>query len=76
MNRYFVNLAPLGWVELYNNDFIDGQVPKVWFLTLDTSKQFVTVRYKNQEYTVHISQFPKFKQCLNVLYPVQHYQVK
>ena len=56
MNRYFVNLATIGWVELHNNDLINGVMPGIWFSKANSLEPFVLVKYKNEEYKVHISQ--------------------
>ncbi len=56
MNKYFVNLATVGWVELHNNDLIDQKMPGIWFSKANTSEPFVTIQYKNQSYRVHVSQ--------------------
>ncbi len=56
MNRYFFHSAKENkWVELFNNDFIDGLIPSIWFSQQNFSKQFVNVTYKNENHLVHIS---------------------
>lgn len=52
---FFYSAKENAWVELFNNDLIEGLSPSFWFLNNNFSKPFVNVTYKNEHYLVHIS---------------------